>query len=88
MHFLSQPWPWYVAGPAIGITVPLLVVIGNKQFGVSSNLRHLCAAVCPAGIDFFKYDWKRAGLWNLAFVLGVFAGGLATTCLVLPWLLR
>lgn len=78
LHFLAQPWPWYVAGPAIGITVPILLLIGNKQFGVSSNLRHLCAALCPADadIDFFKYDWKRAGLWNLAFIVGVFGGGL------------
>jgi uncharacterized membrane protein YedE/YeeE len=73
--FLSGPWPWYVAGPLIGLTVPLLLILGNKPFGVSSNLRHMCAAVFPARVAFFKYDWRRDGAWNLAFVAGLFIGG-------------
>ena len=75
---LTRPWPWYVAGPLIALTVPLLLLLGNKQFGVSSNFRHLCAAVCPGNVEFFKYDWRRLGLWNLVFVLGVFTGGAIT----------
>lgn len=75
MEFLSRPWPWYVAGPLIGLFVPALLILGNKEFGVSSNLRHLCAALAPSGLDFFKYDWKRSGLWNLVFLLGIVAGG-------------
>ena len=42
---LSAPLPWYVAGPLIGLVVPLLLLLGGKTFGVSSNLRHLCPAV-------------------------------------------
>jgi uncharacterized membrane protein YedE/YeeE len=76
IHVFSQPWPWWISGPLIGVVVPLLLLLGNKQFGISSNLRHLCAAICPAGLEFFEYDWKRAGLWNLTFILGVFVGGL------------
>jgi uncharacterized membrane protein YedE/YeeE len=74
-EFLSRPWPWYVAGPLIGVIVPLLLLIGNKSFGISSSLRHICAACFPANISFFKYDWKREA-WNLFFVGGVFVGGL------------
>lgn len=70
-----RPWPWYVAGPLIGLFVPALLLVGNKSFGISSNLRHMCAAIAPANIEFFRYDWKRAGGWNLAFVAGVLAGG-------------
>jgi uncharacterized membrane protein YedE/YeeE len=70
-----RPWPWYVAGPLIGLFVPALLWLGNKPFGISSNLRHMCAAVAPAGLEFFRYDWKRRGGWNLAFVAGVLAGG-------------
>ena len=33
IDFLSQPWPWYVAGPLIGLIVPALLLIGGKQFG-------------------------------------------------------
>ncbi|MEY4203281.1 MAG: hypothetical protein RL013_984 [Bacteroidota bacterium] len=75
IQFLSQPWPWYIAGVLIGLTVPALLLLGNKIFGISSNLRHICAACFPAGIPFFKYNWKRE-LWNLFFVGGVVIGGI------------
>jgi uncharacterized membrane protein YedE/YeeE len=71
----SGPWPWYVAGPAIGLFVPALLIVGNRLFGVSSNLRHLCSAVLPSKLDYFRYDWKRAGLWNLLFAAGILVGG-------------
>lgn len=72
--FISQPWPWYVAGPLIGLTVPALLLIGNKHFGISSSLRHICAACIPANLSYFKYEWKREA-WNLFFVGGIIIGG-------------
>jgi uncharacterized membrane protein YedE/YeeE len=75
MDWLKQPWPWYVAGPLIGLTVPALLLIGNKKFGISSSLRHICAACLPANIHYFKYDWKKE-VWNLFFVGGIFLGGI------------
>ncbi len=72
---LNQPWPWYVAGPLVGLTVPVLLILGNKHFGISSNLRHLCAICFPANIPFFKYDYRRE-LWNLFFVGGILLGGI------------
>ena len=74
IDWLKQPWPWYVAGPLIGLTVPLLLLLGNKTFGVSSSLRHVCAACMPARIPFFQSNWKKE-IWNLFFVAGVLAGG-------------
>lgn len=73
-NYLSQPWPWYVAGPLIGLMVPLLLILGNKTFGISSSLRHVCAACFPGNIIFFKYDWKKES-WNLLFVTGAVIGG-------------
>jgi uncharacterized protein len=73
MDFLFQPWPWYVSGVLIGLTVPLLMWLGNKSFGISSNLRHICAACFPAGIPFFSYDWRKER-WNLVFVVGIVLG--------------
>jgi uncharacterized protein len=88
MEFLSQPWPWYVAGPLIGLVVPLLLVVGGKVFGISANLRHMCAALpAPEQLkpSFLRYDWKKSGLWNLVFILGVaFGGFLAVTVLGMP----
>ncbi len=75
LDWLKQPWPWYVAGPLIGLTVPTLLLIGNKRFGISSSLRHICAACLPAKIPYFQYDWKKE-VWNLFFVLGIFLGGI------------
>jgi uncharacterized membrane protein YedE/YeeE len=77
MHFtewIKQPWPWYIAGPLIGLAVPLLLILGNKTFGISSSLRHVCAACFPANIPFFTYDWKKE-VWNLFFAAGIIAGG-------------
>ena len=62
---LRGPWPWWAAGPLIGLTVPLLLLLGNKC--------HACAML-PTRIPFFRYDWRREG-WNLAFALGIVLGG-------------
>jgi uncharacterized membrane protein YedE/YeeE len=70
---IRDPWPWYVAGALIGLTVPALLLLGNKHFGISSSLRHICAACLPANIPFFKYNWRKE-LWNLFFVAGVLLG--------------
>lgn len=75
VRLLSQPWPWYVSGPLIGLFSPALLLVGNKLLGISSNLRHLCAATIPVRVNFFRYDWRRVGGWNLAFALGIVIGG-------------
>lgn len=74
IELIKQPWHWAVAGILIGLTVPTLLLIGNKKFGISSSLRHICAMCIPANISFFKYDWKKE-IWNLFFVVGVLIGG-------------
>lgn len=81
LELIRKPWPWYVAGPLIGLTVPALLLIGNKPFGISSSLRHICAACIPAGLPFFQYNW-RTEIWNLVFVVGIFLGGLIATQLM------
>jgi len=81
LEILQKPWPWYVAGPLIGLTVPALLILGNKSFGISSSLRHMCAACMPANIPFFKYNWKKE-IWNLFFVGGIFLGGLIASFLL------
>ena len=73
IEFLKQPWAWYVAGPLIGLMVPALLILGNKTLGISSSLRHICAACIPSKIPFFSYDWKKE-VWNLIFVAGIILG--------------
>jgi hypothetical protein len=59
----------------VGLVAVALLVLGNKHFGVSSNLRHLCAAIAPGRIEFLSYDWRGRGGWNLAFLAGIVVGG-------------
>lgn len=81
LETLSKPWPWYIAGPLIGLIVPALLLLGNKNFGISSSLRDLCAACLPAKIPFFEYDWKKE-VWNLFFVAGILLGSMLSVSLI------
>lgn len=84
MEIIKAPWPWYLAGGLIGLIVPALLLLGNKHFGISANLRHACAACFPSNIKFFHYDWKKE-IWNLFFVGGILIGGfIAATMLANP----
>jgi len=85
MEFLSQPWPWYIAGPLIGLMVPLLLLLDNRAFGISTSYQHVCAAILPGRSSYFAYDWKKTGKWNLALALGtLLGGGVAGTFLANP----
>ncbi|QWX82830.1 YeeE/YedE family protein [Cellulophaga sp. HaHaR_3_176] len=78
MDFILDPWPWYVSGPLIALILLILVLFG-KTFGMSSNLRTLCAiGGADKYSDFFKFDWKSQR-WNLVVVLGAIIGGYIAT---------
>ena len=82
MQWITQPWPWYVAGPIIGLFVPILLLVGNKPLGATTGLRAMCASVLPHKAGYFLYDWKRTGAWNIAFLCGIAIGAF-----VASWLL-
>ncbi|RTY89108.1 YeeE/YedE family protein [Flavobacterium sp. GT3R68] len=74
MDFISQTWSWYISGFLIGMVMLCLIYFG-KVFGMSSNLRSLCA-MAGAGkyVPFFNYDWKSQR-WNLFVIAGAMLGG-------------
>src|SRR5690606_2183345 len=74
MEWITAPWPWFVSGPLIALTMFTLLYVG-KNFGMSSNLRTLCT-ICGADktSDFFRFDWKSQR-WNLIVMLGAILGG-------------
>jgi uncharacterized membrane protein YedE/YeeE len=76
LEWLLQPWPWYIAGPMLGLTVPLLLLLTGHNLGISSSLRHIGAA-CAPGLKLpyltRNYNW-RDNIWNLIFVGGVLVG--------------
>lgn len=81
MEFISQTWHWSISGFLIGVVLLLLTYFG-KNFGMSSNLRSLCA-MSGVGkyVPFFDWDWKSQR-WNLLVVLGAMLGGFVSVYFV------
>ncbi|MGB5930375.1 MAG: YeeE/YedE family protein, partial [Cyclobacteriaceae bacterium] len=76
----EEPWPWYIAGPLIGLVMLALIYFG-KTFGFSSNFRTMCAmSGMGSKAKFFNFDWKSQR-WNLAFLAGAVLGGYITVAL-------
>lgn len=77
LEWLLEPWPWYVSGPLIGLTVPILLLLTGKNFGISSSLRHLGAACAPrTKLPYLSKDYNwRDHITSLIFVVGVLIGG-------------
>jgi hypothetical protein len=74
IKFLSQPWPWYVSGPAIAGIMTILIFSG-KTFGFSSNLSNICSMLgVGKHVPYFNFSWKKQR-WNLWFLLGSVIGG-------------
>ena len=78
IEFISQPWPWYVAGPLIAVVMFSLLYFGNS-FGVSANLATMCSMAGAGKVaNFFNFDWKKR-TWNLVFIVGATLGGFLAT---------
>lgn len=77
IEIIKDPWPWYIAGPAIAFTM-LIIRYYGESFGISSSFRTMCAAIGIGKFsDFFDYEWKSE-IWNLVFALGAICGGFIT----------
>lgn len=83
MAFILEPWPWYFSGFMIAFVMFLLIMV-DKRFGMSSNLRTLCS-MAGAGkrTDFFDFDWKSQR-WNLVVVIGAVIGGFIASAYLSP----
>lgn len=66
---------WLIYGILIGLFVPITLLIGNKQFGISSSLQNICSVILPKTKSAFKgYDFKLND-WKIYFVVGIVIGG-------------
>lgn len=74
MDFILQPWPWYISGPLIALTMFCMFYFG-KRLGISSNLENMCSMLGAGKLtSFFSFDW-RTQKWNLSFIVGLVIGG-------------
>lgn len=70
-----QPLAWYIAGPLIGLTIPLLFYFINRPLGISFTLNQLCAFCIPNKWHRFSIDKKKDG-WRLYFLAGLIIAGI------------
>ncbi len=69
MNWIMQPWPWWVSGILIGLTVPLLYILAGKAFGISTSLQE-AGAMCARNSKWeylAKFDRKK-NFWTLVFI--------------------
>lgn len=83
MDFLAQPWPWWLSGLLIGLTVPLLFLLSGKAFGISTSFQHIGAMCAPGSRLSYLNGYDRSGgFWRIVFVIGIAAGGFIGTHLL------
>jgi uncharacterized membrane protein YedE/YeeE len=72
---MNEPFiPWYIAGPLIGLMVPALLIVREKQFGLSSSYRTLLSRIFKK-IPYFNYDYRQDN-FQIQLVIGIFLAGL------------
>ena len=76
MEWIMQPWPWWVSGILIGLTVPLLYLLAGKAFGISTSLQQMGAMCAPnSGFEYLSKHDRKGNMWTLIFVFGIAIGG-------------
>ncbi len=76
MEFIMQPWPVWLSGILVGLTVPLLYWLTGQGFGISTSLQQIGAMCSPRSkLSYFRDYDRRTGLWTLLFAVGIVIGG-------------
>lgn len=76
MDLLMQPWPWWLSGILIGLTVPLLYFLTGNGFGISTSYQQLGAVCSPQSqLTYFRNFDRAKNMWTLLFALGIGIGG-------------
>ena len=74
MDSIFKSWPWYIAGPLIGLFVPFLLIAGNKLLGISSSFLHICSVTLNTKkFSASGYNPKKDS-WKFWFVVGIAIG--------------
>jgi uncharacterized membrane protein YedE/YeeE len=80
VNVLTTPWPWYASGALIGLTMLTMLFLG-RRFGLSTNLKTLCALGGAGKWSTYFADGWRPHVWNLVFAAGAILGGALMTIL-------
>lgn len=83
MYLIFQPWPWFIGGPLIALSLFLYFYFG-QNFGASTNFETLCTMAGAGKVsDYFKKDWKQRN-FALLFVVGLIIGGFISSKFLTP----
>ena len=75
MEWFMKPWPWWISGILIGLTVPLLYLLAGKAFGISTSLQQIGAMCAPnSKFEYLRKHDRSSNLWTLLFVVGIALG--------------
>ena len=82
-----KPWPWYVAGPLIGIYVVVFLYFKDRLLSASSTFTYMVDKLFPAKDTGFFADaaYQREPNWLGLYALGLLLGGLLGTGLTGTW---
>jgi uncharacterized membrane protein YedE/YeeE len=77
---MTQPWPWWLSGILIGLTVPLLYLLAGKAFGISTSLQEIGAVCAPnSKLDYLSKFDRKANAWLIVFAVGIGLGSFIAT---------
>jgi uncharacterized membrane protein YedE/YeeE len=80
MNWIMEPWPWWISGILIGLTVPLLYILAGKAFGISTSLQQAGAMCSPnSKLEYLSKFDRKANVWTLVFALGIAVGAFIAT---------
>jgi len=70
-----QPWPWWLSGVLIGLTVPLLYILAGKAFGISTSLQQAGAMCLPnSKLEYLSKHDRKGNFWTIVFAFGIAIG--------------
>ena len=80
MTWIMQPWPWWLSGILIGLTVPLLFILAGKAFGISTSLQQAGAMCAPnSKLEYLSKHDRKANMWTIVFAVGIAIGAFVAT---------
>lgn len=79
-----EPYPWAVAGLALGAITLALLWFTNKRLGISTGLENLCALALPAPY-FRRAEIRESQGWRLPFLGGLVLGGVVSAVSAGGW---
>jgi len=79
-----RPWPWWAAGPGIGLIVVALAALASRPLSVTTGFGSMCAL--GSRLPYFqRSEFGAGGRWRFEFLAAVLVGAALSAMLAGPW---